>query len=370
MRVKNNYNECITNLACSIEKYFGLIPKHNSLPDIDNLLKKQSPENVIVILLDGLGSRILNRTLEKESFLRKNMYKEITTVFPATTTAATTSIRTGLNPVEHGWLGWNTYIKPIDKTITLFRNTEKGTEIIDTDFLAVKNKLVSETITDKINKAEKYSSIELFPFGENSYQDLDDMLTRIKQETKKIGKKYIYAYDIEPDYTMHDFGPDSKEVKKLIQLRNDKIEKFCEDLSNSIVFVVADHGHKVVDPIYFDDYKELSMMLERTPSIEQRAVSFKVKEAKRKQFYKEFTKQFSNDFKLYSKEEVINSQLFGDGIPNELFEPALGDFIALAEESSKCIVTADDYKLYSQHAGYSDDEVYIPLIVIDKSKNQ
>ena len=52
--------------------------------------------------------------------------KEITTVFPATTTAATTSIATGLNPVEHGWLGWNMYIEPIDETITLFRNCEKG----------------------------------------------------------------------------------------------------------------------------------------------------------------------------------------------------------------------------------------------------
>ena len=65
--------------------------------------------------------------------------KEITTVFPATTTAATTSIATGLNPVEHGWLGWNMYIEPIDETITLFRNCEKGNEgIISDEFLKVK----------------------------------------------------------------------------------------------------------------------------------------------------------------------------------------------------------------------------------------
>jgi len=29
MKVKNNYNECLTNLACSIRKYFGLDYKHN-----------------------------------------------------------------------------------------------------------------------------------------------------------------------------------------------------------------------------------------------------------------------------------------------------------------------------------------------------
>lgn len=31
MNVKNNYNECITNLACSIRKYFELEYKHNTL---------------------------------------------------------------------------------------------------------------------------------------------------------------------------------------------------------------------------------------------------------------------------------------------------------------------------------------------------
>lgn len=30
------------------------------------------------------------------------------------------------------------------------------------------------------------------------------------------------------------------------------------------------------------------------------------------------------------------------------------------------IITDDDEVLKSQHAGYSDDEIYVPLIVIDK----
>ena len=53
-----------------------------------------------------MGSRILDRVLDKEDFFIKNRKKAITTVFPATTTAATYSVMTGLNPVEHGYLGW------------------------------------------------------------------------------------------------------------------------------------------------------------------------------------------------------------------------------------------------------------------------
>ena len=37
MLVKNNYNECITNLACSIRKYFGLDYNHNTLDYIDKI---------------------------------------------------------------------------------------------------------------------------------------------------------------------------------------------------------------------------------------------------------------------------------------------------------------------------------------------
>lgn len=368
MLVKNNYNECLTNLACSIQKYFGLSTKHNSIEYIDNLLNEKQPKNVVVILFDGMGSRILDRTLDKDSFFIRNKVKEITTVFPATTTAATTSIRTGLNPIEHGWLGWNMYIAPINETITLFKNREKGKEkeVISNNFLKVKEKLVQRTITDEINENTQYNAIELFPFGENKYNNLEEMLEIIKEECNKEGKRYIYAYDTEPDYTMHDFGPDDDEVRKLIKIRNDKIKQLCEELNGSIIIIVADHGHKKVEHIYLKNYPKIMKMLERTTSLEQRAVSFKIKKEYKEQFVKEFNKNFDKDFKLYSQSEIIKSHLFGYGDENELFRDALGDFIAIAEDSNKCIITDGDEVLKSQHAGYSDDEIYVPLIVIDK----
>lgn len=366
MIVKNNYNECLTNLACSIRKYFDLEYKHNTLNYIDKILEEKQPKNVVLILFDGMGSRILNRTLEKDSFFITKTFKEITTVFPATTTAATTSIRTGLNPVEHGWLGWNTYISPINKTITLFRDTEKGKKDICKEFLENKKQLITETITEEINKTGTYRAMELLPFGENKYEDLDNMIEIIKNETKKEGKKFIYAYDNDPDHTMHNFGPDSNQVKELIQIRNNKIKELCDKLEDTLVIITADHGHKKVNHIFLNDYPEILDMLERTTSIEQRAVSFKIKSQLKEKFKNEFNNLFGKDFSLYEKEDIIKSNLFGDGQHNELFEEAIGDFIAIAENSDKCILMDGDEKLYSQHAGYTEDEIYVPLIIIDK----
>ena len=72
MIVKNNYNECLANLACSIRKYFKLDYKHNTLDYIDKILDEYKPKNVVTILCDGMGSNIIDRVLDKEDFLIKN----------------------------------------------------------------------------------------------------------------------------------------------------------------------------------------------------------------------------------------------------------------------------------------------------------
>lgn len=366
MKVKNNYDECLTNLACSIRKYFELEYHHKTLSYIDEILDTEKPTNVVLMLLDGMGSNIIDRALDEDSFFIKNRLKKITTVFPATTTAATTSVRTALNPVEHGMLGWNTYLYPIDKTITLFLGTEKESGEVSEEFNTVKDTLLTKSISNQINEIGKYKSMELFPFPTGDaivYNDLDEMMNMILEETNKEGKKFIYAYNDEPDHTMHEFGPDSDEARNLIKERNDKVESLSDKLKDTLLIVVADHGHIKVDNIYLNDYPNIKNMLERTTSLEPRAISFKIKDDYKELFKEEFNKEFEKYFTLYEKEDVVNSKLFGDGVENELFDKAIGDYIAIAEQENKCLLTDGDTPLYSQHAGYTDDEVYVPLIL-------
>ena len=366
MIIKNNYNECLTNLACSIRKYFGLDYHHKTLKDIDNLLDKNQPKNVVLVLLDGMGSNILNRTLDENSFLRKNKVKNITSVFPATTTAATTSIRTGLNPIEHGWLGWNTYLKPIDQTITLFLGVKKETGEKSLEFIENQDLLQVSTIAQDINNYNKGGAIELFPFPTGDaivYDSLSEFKTRILDETKKEGKRFIYAYNDEPDHTMHEKGPDSIEAKNLIRERNDFIEDLYNNLTNTLLIVVADHGHIKVDNLFLKDHPNIKNMLERVTSSEPRAIALKVKDEYKDVFPEEFNKEFGKYFTLYSKDEVIESGLYGEGKMHQVFIDALGDYIAIADKSNKTILDTGDEELVSQHAGYTDDEIYVPLII-------
>lgn len=372
MEVKNNYNECITNLACSVRKYFNLESKHNSLSYIDKILDEKKPRNVVVILFDGMGSNIIDRVLDKDDFFIKNRIKKITTVFPATTVAATTSITTGLNPVETGMLGWNTYCKDIDKVICTFLGFERDdeTETVLDEAVLYKNKhMKTKTIVEEINEKNVDLAYSLMPLGDSPYNGIDDMFNKIKsicnEKTEK--RKYIYAYDVDPDSLMHVLGSDSLEVSDAIKERNDKVEKLCEELDDTVVIVIADHGHINIENIYLEDYKDILECLSKKTSIESRAINFFIKEDKKEEFVKLFNKYFGYYYTLYTRDDVIKSKLFGTGEENEIFKDELGDYLAISY-SNKNIVCPFDNVFLSHHAGYTDDEIFIPLIVIDKTK--
>lgn len=370
MIVKNNYNECLTNLACSIRKYFDLDYKHNTLDYIDKILEEYKPKNVVTILCDGMGSIIIDRMLDKNDFLIKNRLKTITTVFPATTVAATTSMMTGLNPVETGMLGWDMYYKDIDKTVTVFTNSLKE-DPLHIPLVEAKEyndkHMIRTTISEEITEKGLYKGYTLFPFGPNSYENLDDMFNKIELLCNEEGKKYIYAYDTDPDHTMHEIGCDKPRIKEIIEDINKRIEKLSKNLKDTIIFVIADHGHHNIENIFIKDYPDIESCLLRNTSIEPRAVNFFIKPDKKQLFVELFNKYFGNDFDLYSKTEVIESELFGTGNENEIFRDALGDYLAIAKTDKALLYIGSDV-LKSHHAGYTDDEILVPLILIKAPK--
>ncbi|MBQ6285620.1 MAG: alkaline phosphatase family protein [Bacilli bacterium] len=366
MLVRNNYNECITNFACSIRKFFGLDYKHNTLEYVDKILKDYNPKNVVTILCDGMGYNIMNRMLEKDSFLIKNRIKAITTVFPATTVAATTAVMTGLNPVESGMLGWDMYYKDIDKIISVINNTEKGdpsrTPLQEAKEFNDKY-MIRKSISEEINEKTNFKGYNLLPFGKDKYLTLDEMFNNIEYLCALDGKKYIYAYDRDPDHMMHEIGSDKEEIKEIVNDLNNRIEELSKKLKDTIIFVLADHGHLNVENIFLKDYPDVEECLLRNTSLEPRAVNFFIKPRMKKQFERLFNKYFSHDFDLYRMKDVIDSKLFGDGEENKIYRESLGDFLAIGK-SNKTILCDGSIPFVSQHAGYTDDEIFIPLIVI------
>lgn len=362
-----NYKNSIVNVACSIRKYFELDYNHNTIEKIDKILEEKQPKNVVVMLFDGMGSKLLKEKLTNDSFLLKHLDSEISSVVPSTTTASTTSMLSGLTPAEHGWLGWDIYVKEEDKIVTMFTNDLKDTDVEAAGYNIARKYFPYDTITDSINEKGKYYSKILFPFGEDSYEDIDDMLKKIKDNLNKKEKNYIYAYYEDPDGIMHDTGTDSDGTLYCFKMINDKVEKFSNDIEDTLIIVIADHGHVNCSEIILSDYEDIFDTLDGDVWIEGRMCAFKIKKERKEEFEELFIKYFKEDFILKTKEEAIKEQLFGDGIEHHNFRDSLGDYFALAVGDKYFKYTDKGEHFKSTHAGFTIDEMKIPLIIIDKT---
>ena len=365
-----DYEKCLTNLTNSILKYFDIKPYHKTLKELDKVLEENNYDNVVLLIYDGMGSNIMDRNLDEKSFLRINKVTDIKAVFPPTTTASTNSLLSGLNPCEHGWLGWDLYFKEIDETVTMFLNTKKDTDILVSEENIAHKYFSYKSIIDLIN--EKYKAFKLMPFGDNAYNNLEDLNNKVVNLCKEKGKKFIYAYYDEPDHTTHNEGTDSNITVKLYEEIDKSTKELCEKLkdTNTLVIVTADHGHINSKDITLSDYKDIFSLLKHDISIEGRACAFFIKEGKTQEFEQLFNKYFKDDFILYTKEEVIKNKLFGKGRENKYFKDSLGDYLAVAISNKYFRYNENSVKYTSMHAGLTEDEMLVPLIIIGGRENE
>ena len=80
-------------------------------------------------------------------------------------------------------------------------------------------------------------------------------------------------------------------------------------------------------------------------------------------FWKKIKKIIKDDFLFLDKEEIIKSKKFGTGIENPLFK----DGKQTIATNDKAIRYSDKHsKFKSAHAGITEDEVYVPLVMVSK----
>jgi hypothetical protein len=115
------HGQCISNLPDTFSELLGLKVKRRPISDqkFYDFARESHIENVLFILLDGFGFNSINfvkqnfgfpsfEKLESDSFVLP-----LTSVFPSTTSTATTSLQTGLTPQEHGIIGYTMYMNEI-----------------------------------------------------------------------------------------------------------------------------------------------------------------------------------------------------------------------------------------------------------------
>lgn len=366
-----NYDESILSLTSSILKHYGVASDYTSLSDLDVVLKRKY-KNVVVMVFDGMGVDLLQKVLPSHSFLRQHLVRSISSVFPPTTCAAMTTYRSALPPIVHGWLAWACYFKEHKKVIELYRDRDLYTQQ-KLDISPVAERLSYEPIWDKINRVTggQVHAQSIYPASipNGQAETLADWFGEIRGACEQAGRQYIFAYWNNPDHAMHLSGTYAPDVQEIIRDINRRVRRLSSQLSDTLLIISADHGHvPLEDAVYIDDIEDMVDCLSRPLSLDDRIVSVALKSGKQKHFLDLFNRYLSQDFVLFSQQEVLDNHLFGYGKPHERSFDFIGDYI-IASVSGKSIrqhqpgeVIPD---LKSAHAGLTKAEMLVPLILVD-----
>lgn len=359
-----DYGNSILNLSCSILRAYGCGCRHPTLPAADKLLDKGF-KNVVLLLFDGLGTDALEHHLPEGSFLRRHQISRISSVFPPTTTAATTSVISGLSPAEHGWLGWRLYFSELDDNIDLFPNTGSDGKAIQRH--AANTYLPYKNIMQTINESGKARAVSLRSFGADGYKSRRGMRRKILGLCKERGGHFIYCYDSQPDALMHATGCYSEKTRREIIRINRAVQKLCARLKNTLVMVTADHGLiDAADSRCILDYPKLVDTLERLPSMEPRVLNCFVKNGRDADFIAECGNAFGDDVLIVSKAQAIESGIFGDTESNAILDKRLGDYLLIPVTAMAIHNTyASARKFIGVHAGVDKRELEVPLIAVE-----
>ncbi len=282
--------------------------------------------------------------------------------------------------MKHGWIGWSQYFKEYGRSIDVLPNRDSYTgDYYKDSEISVQDLINYEPICEQIEKATRdVKAYEISPsycmskskrnINANTVEILCDSIEAI---CKNTDKNFILAYHDNPDSLLHQYGCQSKEVKKFLLETEKKIEELYYKLAdtNTLLIISADHGHKNIEKVYdILHIEELQNCLILPPTLESRATAFWVKEERKEEFEQLFKKRFGKDFLLFTREAFLENNFLGFGIKHKKIDDFIGNYVSISIRGASfklgTYISKEKPEKKSTHCGLSPEEMELPLIII------
>ena len=355
-----DYNKnSIYNLACGIADFLEV--KRDCKGNKINIPGKR----LALVLLDGLGYNMLrNMGYEIES--------KITTVFPSTTSTVITTLFTAQLPGEHKILGYTTFSKRLGGITNALKYTYPPVETRDSisqsikfvsafpnvkSYLTdVKDKKTAAVVPKGIENAEFTMATHGRVSATKTYSNYWDALYEFN-DILKDNYDFVYFYIPDIDSLAHKHGPSSLPVKQAIKDIFEGVKQIASYHKEYTFIITSDHGHvEVSSHILLNSDSELLELLDLPPYGDSRALFFITRSELKTFLYHKYPELRVFD-KLDFEKLVGTNQIYAD-------------FIAVPTDNKAYIYSfkdeMDNYtKLKGHHGGLSEDEMYIPLVILN-----
>jgi predicted AlkP superfamily pyrophosphatase or phosphodiesterase len=324
----------------------------------------------VLFLIDGFGAHAMDDYADlMPNIMAGKSFGDITTAFPSTTSTSLATLMTGSMPNEHGMLGYTVKVPHSDRVL----NALKWDERVDPVFWQPKETLFEIGSQSGINvshvAAKRYEGTGFTRAvfrgakyrGANVYPDL----VAETVEALKLTPAFVYLYVNDLDVAGHVAGYGSEKWLEALRMIDNLVGQLRAKLPKGTrIWITGDHGMLNVGEKIVIGRDNLLNTEVATIAGEPRARHIYLT---RPEISNEIANLWRSELgetaTIYTKQEAINSGLFGLPMP-QVFAERAGDLIAVVNTNAILIDPARE-KLESamvgHHGGLTQTETNVPL---------
>ncbi len=383
MRQPNYRDGSIVNLMASIQVGLGAVSEYPVLPQLDPDILTRSGK-VLLVVVDGLGHSFLRRQAPS-GFLRRHLVTRLTSVFPATTASAITTFLTGSAPQQHGITGWYMYFRELGAVFTVLPFRPRyGAASLPRAGVDAQRFFAHASIFEKIQAPSSlivpnyivnsdFTLAHSGPAKRLGYADMDGFFRTIRDTLGENAERgFIHAYWAGLDALAHEQGIGSPSVTEHFEKLESGLYTLVRDLagSDTLVVVTADHG-------LVDNVPERLIKVEEHPALaeclvlplcgEPRTAYCYVHPHLREQFVAYCHTHLSDCLEVRPSQQLIDDGFFGPGRPHPRLSDRVGHYTLLMKENFAIrdrVWGENAHSLMGVHGGMSEDEMLVPLILL------
>ena len=339
------------------------------LPITAELSLPQSQGVEILFLIDGLGAQSLERYREYAPTISgMRSLGALTSEFPSTTATSLTSIGTGLEPAEHGMLGYTVRVPHSDNRLL---NALKWDSRVDPVIWQSRPTLFEQGAQVGIHSfnisAERYGGTGFTEaalrgatfLGANTFERMIEQL----HFAMKSKPTFIYLYINDVDAAGHQSGVGSPEWLDALTMADDFVSLVMAKLPSGVRFTItSDHGMlNAGEQIMIDGTLARDITL---IGGEPRARHLYVEPGRERYVQSTWREKLGGRAQVLLKSEAIDQSIFGVH-PSAQSVERMGDLIVIAEENVVLIEPARKHlegAMVGHHGGMTETERSIPLV--------
>ncbi len=356
--------DVVPAVAAALGLPLGEPPRGLTLPD--------APAYV-VLLVDGLGARLLERYEHAAPYLSSLLGSNppATAGVPSTTATSLTSFGTGLPPGSHGLVGFTSRVPGTDKLLNALM-WDKDVDPLewqphDTAFARLRRQGATVTV---VNKREfRGSGLTVAAHRGADYVGADRVGERIAAALAASVERaaLTYLYDGDLDWTGHRHGVASSPWLQQLAMIDAEAEQLREALPAHVrLLVVADHG-------MIDSPSESRVDVDERTELRD-GVALLGGEARFRHLYCQrgavddvvatWRAVLGERATVLARQDAISRGWFGPVQPSVL--PRLGDVVVACHGETAILSTRDfpyEATLVGLHGSLTPDEMLIPLLL-------